>query len=371
MLIDIVIGTLAERIASVKRAFNAEFNDPDLDAFRPTNLLYPLATVVGYLLQSLRIQAREDASQATPFGATGANLDPWLDIYSVTVPTASKATGSVDVTGSNNKSVPIGTELVRADGHIFATTATINFGAPESTITVAVEALEVGASYNTAADEVLELALVDDDIDPNTVSLGIGGGSDPADDDAKKGLIKVRLSQSRIAGTAKFYEELALGFSSSYSRVFVVPAGLGPATVVVFPIETNPPGSEDWELTIPGSGEIAALQAHLEQDDVARVNDRIHVRAATLVDVDIDVAITPNTAAVQAAILDQLRSRFAESYAVGGYEIPNSEISGAISAADGEISHTLIDVGGGGAAADATAIFGEILQVGAVTFSAE
>lgn len=371
-LLDIVLPTLAETLAAAKRAFNAEFQDPELDAFKPNNLLYPFTTKLGHLLQLFHVTARENASQATPFGATGTNLDAWLDIYGVTIPGEATASGTVDITGKNGISVPLGTELLRlADGALFRTTEAVTFGTPETTITVDVEADEPGASFNTAVGEPLELQLIDDDLTPTAISGGIDGGADPADEAAKQALIRIRLSQSRIAGAAADYELLVLEFSGSIARVFVEPAGLGPATVVIFPINKNASGAEYWELTVPSAGEIAALQAYLEQPTVARVNDIIVVQAATLREVDIDVSITPNTAEVQAAITDSLRARFFESYDTGGYEIPNSEIAGAISAAAGEESHTLNDVDGGGAGADAVAVFGTILQLGTVTFSAE
>jgi uncharacterized phage protein gp47/JayE len=371
-LISITIPSLSDVLTGVKRAFNAEFRDYGFDAFQANNLLYPLTTVTGHLLAQLWARMREFASQATPWGSTGSNLDAWLILFGVTVPGAAKATGTVQVTGQNEAEIPEGTALTRIDGLVFVTTAPVTFTMAEQTVTVGVEGEEVGAEYNTAAGVELELALVaSDDIDPAAVVVSIAGGSDPADENTKQALLQSRLSQGQGPGTAEFYRLLALGFSASIARVFVEPGGLGAGTVAVFFVVQNPEGSDEDVLTLPSSGEISALQAYLEQDDVRRVNDRIVVRAPTLVEVDIEVDITPNTAEVQAAIEASLRSRFFESYDTGGYTIANSEISGAIAAADGEISHTLVDVGGGGAAADAVAAFGEILQVGTITFGAE
>jgi uncharacterized phage protein gp47/JayE len=371
-LLSITIPTLSEVLAGAKRAFNAEFRTYGLDAFQANNLLYPLTTVTGHLIAQLWARMREFASQATPMGATGSNLDAWLSLFGVTVPAAAKATGTVEVTGQNEAEIPEGTALTRIDGLVFVTTAGVTFTLAEETVTVAVEAEEVGSEYNTSASTELELALVaSDDINPVAVVVSIAGGSDPADDTTKAALLQARLSQGQAPGTVEFYRLLALGFSSSIARVFVEPAGLGPATVVVFFVNRNPEGSGEEVLTLPSEGEIDALQAYLEQDTVRRVNDVIVVRAPTLVEVDMEIDITPNTAEVRAAITASLKARFFESYDTGGYTIPNSEISGAIAAADGEISHTIVDVGGDGASADAVAVFGEILQVGTITFGAE
>lgn len=372
-LLNLQIPSFADTLRAVKRALNAEYQavEPPLDAFQPTNLLYPLGTVLAYVIQQVHQLVRVQASEATPFGATGSNLDAWLDIYGVAVPAATKATGSVSVTGGNSKSIPSGTALTRLDGVVFFTTALVTFGATTETLSVGVEAEEIGALYNTEVGEELELAVADDDISPVAVSEGIDGGADPADDDAKGALIKSRLAQNRVAGSAEDYRLRSLSFSASIARVFVEEAGRGPGTVSIFPLNRNAEGSEYWEVTVPSAGELAALQAHFEQDTIAKVNDRVLVEALTVSQVPISIALTPNTAEVQDAVRDSLRQRFFDAYDAGGYVIPNSEISGAISAADGEISHTLLDVDGQGASADAVAAFGELLQVGTLTFSTE
>ena len=138
---------------------------------------------------------------------------------------------------------------------------------------------------------------------------------------------------------------------------------------MIFPLHRNPPEAEFWQITLPSTGELAALQAHL--DGVARVNDRIHVKALRVREVPLSIALTPNTAAVQNAVRQKLRQRFVEAYGAGGYTIPNSEMTGAISSADGELSHTLLDVDSQGANADAVAQFGELLQIGTLTFRQE
>lgn len=372
-LLSLTIPSLRDVLQDTKRAFNAEFRQYDLDAFRRNNLLYPLTNVVGYLLAQVWPRAREYASQAAPFGATGANLEAWLELYSVEVPGPAQATGTILVTGRNNYVLPAGSAATRLDGLGFTTTAVVHFGALEETIAVGVIADETGSEYNTEAGAELELAPFSDDLDPAGIveTGGITGGSDPADDDAKAQLLQTRLAQGQGAGTANDYRLKALGFSASIARVFVEEAGLGPGTVVVFFLNVNPDGSPSYTLTLPSAGEVSALQTFLEQPDVRRVNDVIVVRAPTLVDVDLSIALTPNTAEVQSSVEEALRFRFADFYDTGGYTIPNSEISAAIAGADGEISHTLLDVGGGGPDAAAVAAFGEILQLGTITFSAE
>ena len=332
----------------------AEYQDPELDAFRATNLLYPLATALGYLLHQLRLLMREQASQATPMGATGSNLDDWLEISGVIVPGESTATGSVSVTGGNNKSIEAGTEIILGGQLIYTTNTVVNFGPTESTISVAVTAEATGAAYNAAIGEKLELAVVDDDIQPFAVSQGIRGGSSPADDAVKKALLKARWSQSQIAGSAKGYELLALGSASNIGRVFIIPEGHGSGTVSVFPLLVLTQGQEYYAINLPNAGDVAALQSYLEADDVARINDDIRVQAPTTRAVPIDVSITPNTTEVQEAIRATLRQRFFDAYDVAGTTIVNSEIAGAISSARGETSHTLNDVDGNGPAGDAT-----------------
>ena len=372
-LLNLKIPRFVETLRNVKSAFNAEYQeiDPKLDAFKPTNLLYPVGTVIAYLMQQLYQLIRVQASEATPFGATGTNLDEWLAVYSVTIPSAERATGTVTVTGSNGRSIPAGTALIRLDGAVFVTTAPVTFGADTETVSVAVEAEEIGASANTDVGEELGLGIIDDHINPVAISEGITDGADPADEDTKKSLMKERLSQSRVAGSAADYRLITKSFSANIDRVFVETAGRGPGTVVIFPLARNPEGAEYWEVTSLGAGTLAALQAHFDRDDVSKTNDRVVLEALSVRLIPISIALTPNTAAVRLAVQDGLRQRFFDAYAAKGYAIPNSEISGAISATDGEISHTLVNVDGQGPDADAAASFGELLQVGELTFTEE
>jgi uncharacterized phage protein gp47/JayE len=371
-ILQLAIPTLASTMARVRRAFTSEYDNQGiaLDAFQADNLLHPLSTQLAHLLQQQYVSMRENASQATPFGATGPNLDAWLGFYGVPVPTEQTASGTVAITGRNNATVPSGTALIRvADGRIYTTTAPVNFGASESTVTVAVVAEAPGSAYNTAAGEALELSLISDDVDPECLSQGIAGGSDPADETTKVALMSARLAQSLSAKSEQDYRRLALESTSAVLDAFVVPAGRGPATVPIFPIMKPPADAEDWEVLPPTSGEAAAIQSYVE----ARrgVNDRISVEILTLRAVPLSIALTPNTAEVQANVLEALRARFAEAYDAASYTIPNSEISGAISSADGEVSHTLVNVDGAGPGADVVAPFGELAQVGTITWGSE
>jgi hypothetical protein len=103
-VLDLEIPNLATTLARVRCAMTAEYSAAgvDLDAFEPSNLLHPLSTQIGYLEQQLYVWAREKASQATPFGATGTNLDAWLSFFGIPVPAEQTATGTVTVTGRNN-----------------------------------------------------------------------------------------------------------------------------------------------------------------------------------------------------------------------------------------------------------------------------
>jgi uncharacterized phage protein gp47/JayE len=371
-ILQIAIPTLASTMARVRRALTGEYDNQgvSLDAFQATNLLHPLSTQLGHLLQQMYVFAREAASQATPFGATGANLNAWLAFYKVPVPTEQTASGSVAVTGRNDATIPAGTAIIRvADGLIYTTTSLVTFGTSESVEIVDVVAEAPGSDYNTAAGEALELALISDDIDPECISQGILGGSNPADEDSKVALMSARLAQSLTAKSEQDYRRLALESTSAVRDAFVVAAGRGPGTVAIFPTMKLPTGSESWEVLPPTSGELAGIQDYIEER--RGVNDRIFVEALTLRSVPLSIALTPNTAEMQATVLDALRARFAEAYDAAKYTIPNSEISGAISAANGEVSHTLLNVDGDGPDADVIAAFGELAQVGTITWSSE
>lgn len=367
-LLDVALPTLAQTLRDVRRGFNAWYRELGLDAFQKNNLLYPLSNINARVIQQLYLLAREQASQATPFGATGANLDAWLEIFAVQIPPPATATGTVSVTGADT-TLPAGSFLASVDGLLYTTNTATIFGPVKETLDVAVTAEEVGAAYNRAPGDTLELALLADNLEPEAVVVALDGGSDPADDDAKTTLLQTRLAQSNTSGTAADYRLRALAFDVALGGVFIVEAGKGPGTIALFPINRLTVGQEPYEVNVATPAQIAALQTRFDDPTVRKSNDRPFVLELGLAPQTFDITIQPDNPDTRAAVTRALGNRLADDYSASGYTIANSELNAAIGGAEGVVAHTLNDVNGQGPAADIVAAFGQLATLGIVTFS--
>jgi hypothetical protein len=375
--------TLAEDDAESAQSFNTEFfgleriDGTPVSAFNDDNTLFPLAKSVAFIKNTLGAKSLENASLATPFGASGGALDQFLGFYSISALPPQPAKGTVDFTGES-VTVPSGTVITSQQGTlIYSTDVEINFGVTESTITVAVTATEDGADHNLSAGDLLNIGIQPSGLQPTAVWVEVTqAGRNLAGDQEKEELLRARLAQGNGTIPVTSYIQIATLFDSEFGVVFLVPAGVapgsGPGSVTLYPTDRLPDATEDsapWTVILPSAGRVDALEAHLQQDDVRAPNDRMFAELLTLTPTTFTLSVlSPNTAASQAAVNDALGRRLLEAYAAGGYTIPNSELNAAIGSADGVESHTLSDVAGGGPAADVVAVAGELATLGVITF---
>lgn len=369
-LIDITLPTLGDTIRSVRRAFNGQYRSTlGLDAFRPTNALFPLSLILARIGAQVDRRGVEAASQATPFGATGKNLVAWLDVHGVAIPPAAKATGTVNVTGES-ATLEANTILSSgADGTLWETDAQVVFSSPEETLSVAITALEVGTAGNREPNDVLELSAVPAGIQTEATVVTLTGGNDPADDASLLALLQARLAQSNTSGTGADYALKSLLTDNSLRTVYIVEAGKGAGTISMYPTNKLTSSQDSYEVNVSSAGQISNLQTYWDDESNRKVNDRPFVLSLTLVAHTFDVTITPDNADTRAAVEDALGNRLAQDYSAKGYTVANSELSAAIGNAAGVTSHTLNDVNGNGATADAVAALGELATRGVVTFS--
>lgn len=360
-LLDLPVPSLSEILRSVGRALNAEYRVIGGDAFRLGSWLFPLRILIGRISMQNILLNREQASQATPFGATGSNLDAWLNISGVQVPPSAKATGIVSVKG-DGVLVPAGTELASVEGLRYVLDADVltNLDGVE----VAASATEIGSIYNRGAGDILQLDTVLDDVDTNVTVMVMAGGSDVADDATKSVLLRDAQAQQSGSGTIPAYRLLCRKFSSIYGTIFIVAGRPFPGAVSIFPTLIT----SDFTVQLPGVANLAALETFLNADERRQINDRPLVRALTLTPHTFQIQITPDNTNTRASVTDALGFRLAESYSASGYLIDNSEINAAIGAAPGVLSHTLLDVNGNGSTADIVTVFGELATLGVITW---
>lgn len=293
--------------------------------------------------------------QAIPDTAEAEWLERWAAVWGLSRKAAEYATGNVTFTGTNGSTIPAGTVVQRQDGLQYVTLAdgTIATG----TATVAVEAVDAGDDGNLdAASSVFLVSPITGVQSTATVATGgLTGGLDTESDDRLRDRLLLRIRNPPQGGSASDYEQWALEVSG-VTRVWVTENGLGAGTVLVHFVRDDDPS------IIPDSGEVATVQAYI--DDRRPVTADVTVAAPTELAVDVDVQISPNTAAVQAAVTAELQDLFRRDAEPGG-TILLSRIREAVSIASGESDNVVTDP-----VADVTAATGEIPVLGTVTFSA-
>lgn len=276
-------------------------------------------------------------------------LDRWASIFGIYRTPAAKAAGTVTLTFTNGSvDVPVGTILQAEDGTQFQSTAS-----PAGT-TLAVEALVGGVAGNLAASETVTFVSPIAGIESETVSGGISGGADQETDDALRERLLERARETPCGGSAADYVAWAKSVPG-VTRAWVS-QGVQPGTVIVMFV------CDGATPIIPDATMVQTVQNYI--DSVRPVTAILTVSAPTAVAVNMTISnLTPNTAAVKAAIETSLTDLFTAEAEPGG-SIYLSHIRAAISAAAGETDYTLVSP-----VADVTSNAGELLVLGTITWS--
>lgn len=301
-----------------------------------------------------------NAKQLLPTTSEREFLIPQAAMWGITVLPATFASGTVTATGDNGAIVPEDSILVRDDGvtyRVTADSAPIAGGETE----VAVEAVLAGADGNLAAGEVLAFESPISGVDASvTVGPGdIDGGVDEEDTEALRVRFLERLREPPQGGGDQDYVAWAKEVPG-VTRVWVYRHENGLGTVVVRFVR-------DGESPIfPSAGEVTAVQVKLDAERPTTAE--VTASAPTSLAVNFNVALTPNTVAVQDAVeaeLTDLLFREGEPGDGGGRgTILLSHILVAIGVADGVEDFDLI-----APVADVVPGVGELPQPGTFTWS--
>lgn len=182
---------------------------------------------------------------------------------------------------------------------------------------------------------------------------GLTGGSDREDIESLRERVIRSYRVIPHGGAPADYETWALevaGVTRAWSRRNY----LGPGTVAVFVMRD---GGLDPQ---PGPAELAAVQAHIEAQ--RPVTADLYVLAPVAVPIFYQLHVSPDTAAVRAAVESQLRDLH-QREAAPGSGLLISRIRAAISAAAGEQDHVLYSP-----VANLEAAPGELLTFGGVAW---
>ena len=319
-------------------------NDPDV-------LAVVLAATAHGLYGYLDWQARQILPDTADSEMLDRHASLWLDEPRKD---AAAATGDLLLTGTTGTVVPIGTELSRANGYLYATTAEATLAAGAAT--VAVQCASTGVDTSAPASETLTFVTPITGVNSTaTVAAdGLSGGTDTESDSALRARVLARIKEPPHGGAAFDYETWALEVPG-VTRAWVYPLELGPGTVTVRFVR------DDDASIIPDAGEVDTVQAYI--DALRPVTAQVTVVAPVAVPLDFTIALTPATASVKAAVEAELTDLIRREAEPGG-TILRSHIREAISIATGETDHTLTVP-----AADVTHTTGQMATMGTITWA--
>ena len=223
--------------------------------------------------------------------------------------------------------------------------------------TVLVTALVAGDAGN--ADAATPVTLVSPIAgvvsDAVVAALGIAAGADAETDASLRARVLARIQAPPHGGNADDYEQWALAVPG-VTRAWVFPLANGAGTVIVrFMMD------DTYEDGIPEVLDVAAVQEAI--DAVRPVTALVTVAAPVAVPLAFDIRLTPDTAAIRAAVEAELSDLIFRE-AVPGGTLLISHIREAISIAAGEVDHTLLTPD-----ADQTVTAAQINTLGTLTWT--
>ncbi|MBI1321345.1 MAG: baseplate J protein [Candidatus Hydrogenedens sp.] len=276
-------------------------------------------------------------------------------LWGLTRKPATTAAGPVILTGAAGAVVPAATELRRSDDTRYLTVAAVAIGEGGGG-EAAIEAVAAGADGNAAAGAVLSFLSPIPGIQSSAVVAAgeLAGGAELEPVADLRARVVARIQQPPHGGAAFDYVAWALEVPG-VTRAWVYPGWTGLGTVGVTVMLD---GSDD---PIPTLEDIAVVTAHLEP--LRPVTAELVVFAPVAEAIDFQIALNPNTSAVQTAVAAELSDLITREAEPGG-TLFLSRIRAAISAGAGEHHHALVSP-----SADVVAEPGHIAQLGTIAWS--
>lgn len=365
------LPTLKDLLQKSRLQFRA--NLKGTDAWLWPNNVYASAKVVGGMVFEVFGFAAYIAKQI--FAHTAPDIETLRmhgEEFGMPQKPRAPASGPVTLTSTGDLIVPAGAVFTRADGiQYIAAAGGSRSGA--GTLTITVISATDGKINN--ADAGTSLAVDAAIAGSPTAVVGTGGivaGADDEDIELYRARILFRKRNPPMGGSASDYVLWATNVSG-VTRVFVERLWSGPGTVRVFVL------MDDLYPTTSGIPSPANVQRVADYIDTVRPSGAVvTVVAPTAHVINVQIAgITPNTPAVQEAVVAELIETFERLSRVCGSDTPHggmpyiattesfsrSWIWQAIANATGEQRHIL-----NLPAADVSLGLGEMATLGTVTF---
>lgn len=273
------------------------------------------------------------ARQLFPDTADAENLARHASLYGLERKPAVASTGSVLFTGAVGSTIAVGTRLRRSDGTLYETTAGGQLAAEG--LELAIAAVEPGLAGDAPTGTKLALlSPLAGVASPATVQApGLEDGLEAESDAELLERLLVRVRNPPGGGSAADYERWALEVPG-VTRAWIQPQRFGPGTVgITFAVDEDPTGP------IPSAGQVANVQAYIEERRPVTAQAVAYAPAA--LELDPEIEITPDTAEVRADVLASLEDLLRRDGAPGG-TILLSRIRQTIGAAAGVEDYELV-----------------------------
>lgn len=356
------IRSLTEASARVRGAFRQYL--PGTDTALKNNFVTVTAKVLAALSHEFELRMAYLTRQLFISTATGQWLVQHCGDIGIYRKQAAAASGMISGTGAAFEVYPAGVRFVSGNVTYLSTAPATADG--DGSLTMAVTSEIRGAASNRDAGGLLGLA--DPVLYPDLSSewevdaAGLGGGADIESDDSLRARGLQRKRNPPGAGTLTDYERIALGVSGVL-KAWAFRGSNSVGSVFVYFLFA---GREDF---IPEAGDVAAVQAAIDEQRLIRVDDSVAVAPiAHPVDITIDNLSTDTPeirAAIEAAISAMFLARCRPGISGNIFTISLSWISEAISTVSGEDRHELV-----APAADIVLSGGEFPTLGTVTYGA-
>jgi uncharacterized phage protein gp47/JayE len=328
--------TLAELIDRISDDLNAQL--PGEDSRLRRSLLWILALLLAGVAHLLYGFGSWIARQILPDTADADTLDRHAAIWGLSRTPATYASVTALFTGDDGKIIIAGAEIQRLDGVQYTNDAdgTIVAGS----VSLSITAVEAGTSGDASIGTVLELVSPVAGVDSEGV-VGIGpvtlAADEETDDDLRERILE-RIQDPPQGGAAADYVAWAKEIPR-VDNVWVFPDGFGVGTVSILFTVDRPVGGDPIDI-IPSAPKVAEVQAHI--DDLRPVTAEPFVSAPEALIVPFRILVTPDTAPIREAVEAEIDNLFDRTATPGG-TIQLSQIGEAISSAEGESYHTLLE----------------------------
>jgi len=295
------------------------------------------------------------ARQAIIDTAEKEYLERWAAIWKVFRKAADYATGAALLTGTVGSVVPAGTILQRQDGVQYRVLADGTFTG--TTLQLTVVAVEAGAAGDSPAGTPLFLlSPVAGVQSTGSAATDIDGGLDVETDPQLLSRLLKRIRKPPHGGAESDYELWALEVPG-VTRVWVYPLQMGAGTVTVLFVCD---GETD---IIPSPAKVAEVQAYIDDPARSPVTAEVFVAAPVADPLNMTVKLSPNTAAVQAAVRAEFDDLIIRDSKPGATTLI-SRLREAVSIAAGESDNAITSP-----TADVPHATGHMAVPGTITFS--